>query len=596
MFKSLQIRMSFVLILLIVCVMMVIGTFILHGVSSFYTRDFTTQMNTVFTDSFCETLNRQAQSENAYSGVNTLLRAYSAQMGITSYRNYYILDGVTAKFLDGTNPDEGANLTTTHNIVSAMSGTKGSHVSIVSSYMDYAIPVFSADDTVKYVVYIKDTKEQMQNIIWMVFATIVQAMLFGLAIAIGLSFLLSRTITNPIENITRGAKKLSDGDFDYRLEVQSDDEIGTLTKTFNTMAGVIKDTMEETALEKNKLETIFLHMPDGVVAFDSDKKLLHVNNVCRDMFSLPRESDVSFDDIFTANGVEISFDEVKALDSQSTLVRDTKLRDRFLEMIFTRFEAEKQGGVLIIIHDVTQQQKLDASRREFIANVSHELRTPLTNIKSYTETVLESDDLPPTLRNRFLGVVVTEADRMTRLVKDLLIVSRLDNNRMDWNFTRFYPEIVLRSVYEAVLMDAKKHSHSVSLNVKDDLGTICADRDRIEQVIVNIVSNAMKYTPDGGKIDIEAQRENDMLHISVTDNGIGIPKEDLPRLFERFYRVDKARSRERGGTGLGLAIARDIISAHSGTITVDSDLGSGTRVDIIIPATLEGPVTDKQRY
>ncbi|MBQ1375618.1 MAG: HAMP domain-containing protein [Clostridia bacterium] len=592
MFKSLQMRMTFVLILLIVCIMMVVGTFILHGTTSFYIRDFTTKMNTVFTDETKETLSRQAQGENSYVALNSLLSAYSAQIGVTAYRNYYILDGQNAQFLEGTNPDEGMQLERTPNIITALSGEVGQSVSAVSEYMDYAVPVFSDDGAVKYIIYVKDTKEQVQDVLWMIFAVIVQAMMLGLIIAVGLSFPLARTITAPIGNITRGAKKLSDGDFGYRLDVTSTDEIGVLTEAFNSMADVINETMDEINQEKNKLETLFLYMTDGIVAFDPDGGLLHINKVCCDMFRVGDGDEITFDSLFSRTETGVTFGEVLSLERGKTLVYDVEYNEKFLEIIFARFDPDTQdGGILAIIHDVTQQQKLDTARREFIANVSHELRTPLTNIKSYTETVLESDDIPPELRHKFLGIVVNEADRMARIVKDLLVVSRLDNNRMDWKFSRFYPELTLRGTYEAVLMDAKRHSHNVTLNIENELGTMTGDKERIEQVIVNILSNAMKYTPDGGRIEVTASRSDDVLTVTVEDNGIGIPKKDLPRLFERFYRVDKARSRERGGTGLGLAIAREIVSAHGGTINIESELDRGTKVTITLPCRLTAPVT-----
>jgi two-component system sensor histidine kinase VicK len=590
MFKSLQMRMSFVLILLIVCVMIVVGTFILQGTTSFYTQDFKKQMNTLFTPDFVDTLNKQSQGENAYAAINNLIAAYSAQIGITSYRNYYILDGTTAQFLGGMDPGEGVALTHTPNIISALSGEVGQRVSATSEYMDFAQPVMDENEKVLYVVYIKDTKEQVQDVVWMIFAIIVQAMLIGLFIAVAMSFLLSRTITTPIGNITRGARLLADGDFDYRLDVTSDDEIGVLSSAFNKMASVIKDTMEEIDQEKNKLETLFRYMTDGVVAFDADGKLLHINDVCRDMFLVPPQEEVTFDYLFLNKNVDTSFAEVMRLEKQKTLVRDIVFNGKFLELIFARFETETQGGgIIVIIHDVTQQQKLEISRREFIANVSHELRTPLTNIKSYAETVLESRELSPELHSKFLGVVVNEADRMTRIVKDLLLVSRLDNSGMDWKFSRFYPEVLLKNMYEAMILDAKGHNHDLSLNIANELGTMAGDRERLEQVVANIVSNAIKYTPEGGKIYILAERTDDVLKIVVRDTGIGIPENEIPRLFERFYRVDKARSREKGGTGLGLAIARDIIKAHSGSINIQSRVDYGTTVTITLPCTLISP-------
>ena len=223
-------------------------------------------------------------------------------------------------------------------------------------------------------------------------------------------------------------------------------------------------------------------------------------------------------------------------------------------------------------------------RREFVANVSHELRTPLTNIRSYAETIMDSgDEMPPALRGNFLGVIVSEADRMTRIVQDLLTLSKFDYGKMEMNIARFPFAKAVSGVYEAVVLDAQNHGHQLTLHLPEHLPEVDGDRERIEQVIMNIVSNAIKYTPDGGKIDMTAGVSGQQVFVRIADNGIGIPEKDLPRLFERFYRVDKARSRASGGTGLGLSIAKEILNQHHGDITIDSVYGKGTTVTITLP-------------
>ena len=247
---------------------------------------------------------------------------------------------------------------------------------------------------------------------------------------------------------------------------------------------------------------------------------------------------------------------------------------------------QTQGGVLVVIHDVTEQRKSEQSRREFVANVSHELRTPLTNIKSYAETIVSAgDELPGELRTNFLGVIINEADRMTRIVQDLLTLSKIDYGKMEMNISRFSFAQAAQNVYEAARLNAEQnHHHTMTFTCEDNIPDVLGDRERIEQVVMNIVSNAIKYTPDGGKIEIYAGSSGKSVFVRVTDNGIGIPEKDLPRLFERFYRVDKARSRESGGTGLGLSIAREILSQHRGEIKIDSVYGEGTDVRITLPA------------
>lgn len=232
---------------------------------------------------------------------------------------------------------------------------------------------------------------------------------------------------------------------------------------------------------------------------------------------------------------------------------------------------------------MNEQQKLDSMRKEFVANVSHELKTPITSIKSYSETLLDGglDDLETTVK--FLGVINTEADRMTRLVKDLLQLSRMDNQQMRWNMKSFNISKLILNVVERLQIQAKAKNQVLEVYLDGEICDVKGDRDRIEQVILNIIGNAIKYTPVGGEIKTYIRCLANDVEVVVEDTGIGIPAEDLPRIFERFYRVDKARSREMGGTGLGLAIAKDIVEAHGGSISAESELEEGTKILIKLP-------------
>ena len=237
------------------------------------------------------------------------------------------------------------------------------------------------------------------------------------------------------------------------------------------------------------------------------------------------------------------------------------------------------------MHDITNREKLELSRREFVSNVSHELRTPLTTVKSYAETLLDGAIEDKELQTSFLSVIIKEADRMTRIVKDLLTLSRLDEAQTeakepdDINL-----QMLLEGVAEKMYITAKKKNQEITYKKINDVAVFKSDRDKLEQVVINIVSNAIKYTPEGGKIDIVSGKAYNDAFIKVIDNGIGIPKENLSRIFERFYRVDKARSRDTGGTGLGLAIAKQIIESLGGNISITSEFGVGTEVVITIPA------------
>ena len=245
---------------------------------------------------------------------------------------------------------------------------------------------------------------------------------------------------------------------------------------------------------------------------------------------------------------------------------------------------EENNGIMAVLHDVTQQKRLDDARKEFVANVSHELRTPLTNIKGYTETLIDAgEDIDAETRDRFLDIVYNEADRMTRMVKDLLTLTKLDYDRADDEPGDVDIASVARSVATSMDIEARKQGVTISCLVPADLPHIRGDRDRIQQVVMNIVSNAVKYNQRGGRVDITGGERGGNIFVTVSDTGLGIPEEDLPRIFERFYRVDKARSREKGGTGLGLAIAKEIIETYGGSISVRSQEGRGTSMTMTFP-------------
>jgi len=233
-------------------------------------------------------------------------------------------------------------------------------------------------------------------------------------------------------------------------------------------------------------------------------------------------------------------------------------------------------------------RRADQIKNDFIQLTAHELRTPLTNIKSYAETLAQEDGLPLQTAKDFLGVILNEVDRMTRIVRDLLTLSRLDYGKMDWHLSYFSPGRSLRAVFTAMSLEAKNREQTFSLDGEDALPQMLGDGERIEQVFMNIISNAIKYTPKGGRIDVAARAADDWIEVTVKDNGIGIPAENIPRLFERFYRVDKARSRESGGTGLGLAIAKEIVDYHGGSISVESKVGKGTEMSVRLPLEPRG--------
>jgi len=276
--------------------------------------------------------------------------------------------------------------------------------------------------------------------------------------------------------------------------------------------------------------------------------------------------------------------------------RNITFKEKYLRVYFALFtdEQDKADGIVTVFQDVTEQKKLENMRKEFVANVSHELRTPLTSIKSYTETLLDGtlDDKETT--EKFLKVIDSESDRMARLVKDLLQLSSLDSNQMKWHLNTFSFVSLVKSSIEKLQLEVNSKEQKMECYTIGKLPNIRADHDKIEQVVLNILTNAIKYTPRGGAITVYLGIMYTEVYIKVTDTGIGIPKKDLDRIFERFYRVDKARSREMGGTGLGLSIAKEIVDAHKGSISVSSDLGVGTEVLVRIPIICSGDELQQQ--
>ena len=590
MFRSLHMKLVLIMTLLIVSLMTVVGAFLINSVVSFYLHDFYDKMWEVFSQDTDFVNDLRSATENETNGAERLadiLDSYTGTLGVDGRnRNYYVLDGHTAQVLASSDAQSAQKtLTITENLATALNGEDGYHSDVSATYMDVAFPIQRGGQD--YIIYIYDTRQTVSDLNSSLIELIIRALFFGLVISILLSFLLSKTMIIPIERLTEGAERVAEGDFSHKLQVASRDEIGILTGTFNAMARQLQETLEEVENERNKLNTLFLHMTDGVVAFSRDGTVIHANPAAEEMLgrSIPLGGYVDYDSLFQ-NIAPLS--QVLEVESDGYLEGVLAQDDRILELLLAPYDKERQGGVLVVIHDVTEQHKTEEMRREFVANVSHELRTPLTNIRSYAETLVDSaGDLPPEMEKRFLGVILNESDRMTHIVQDLLTLSRFDSGHSELKLSPFSFSEAVRDVYNAILMEAQRHDHTVSLYTEPDISDIMGDRERIVQVMMNVVSNAIKYTPDGGKIDISAGQNGNRVWMEVADNGIGIPAADRPRIFERFYRVDKARSRESGGTGLGLSIAKEIIDRHHGVITLVDRPGPGLTVRIEL--LVEGP-------
>ncbi len=345
----------------------------------------------------------------------------------------------------------------------------------------------------------------------------------------------------------------------------------------------LKDKLSEVSTRKNQIETILLHMTDGIIAFNMQGEIILINPVAKKFLSISPE-DNTFDDIFKKFNLDINMEKVIYLESWTSTEERIQVEDRYVKVVFAPFKDEKDrpDGVIAVIQDVTEHVKLDNMQKELIADVSHELKTPITSIMGYADTLLEGG-YDPTTQEKFLNVIASESRRMARLVTDLLTLSRYDSNKKKTQKESFDLGEMVKRCQEKLAFQIKKKNHIVSSFVTADVPLVYADKYDIERVVLNILTNSIKYTPDNGEIKIYVGFVYNDAYIKIFDNGIGIPEEDLSRIFERFYRVDKARSREMGGTGLGLSIAKEILDKNGGSIDIKSKVGEGTEVVIRIP-------------
>lgn len=359
--------------------------------------------------------------------------------------------------------------------------------------------------------------------------------------------------------------------------------IRPVNNTFNAMTDELKDKLSEVSKQKNQIETILLHVTDGIIAFDMQGEIILINPAARKLLKISPE-DSSFDDIFKKRGVDINMEKVIYLENWTSTEQRVKIEDTYIHIFFAPFKNQNDtpAGVIAVIQDITEHVTLDNMRKEFVADVSHELKTPITSIMGYADTLLEAEYDKDT-QGKFLNVIATEARRMAKLVTDLLSLSRYDNDRNRTKKEAFDLGELVKRAQDKLAIEAIKKKHKVSCFVTADVPPVYADKYDIERVVLNILSNSVKYTPDGGEIKIYVGFVYNDAYIKIIDNGIGIPEEDLSRIFERFYRVDKARTREMGGTGLGLSIAKEILDKNGGSIDIKSVAGEGTEVVIRIP-------------
>lgn len=448
----------------------------------------------------------------------------------------------------------------------------------IKEWVSFAHSVKDAEGNVRYVIYVRMDGDAIRQRCRQVTATILVAALLALVLAAGVGILFAATITDPIVVLTKKANQLAKGRLEQHATVKSNDEIGQLTRSFNTMARELRKNVTEVESQRDKLEIVLHNMTDGVLAFDENGFLIHANKICYDMLEL--EDEVVTLDWFLGR---LSLDRtyIKPTGKEVVVNQD----GRYISVALVPYSAGNSlNGVIVVLHDITKHRQLDDMRKEFVANVSHEIGTPLTTIKGYAELLLDGAIDDREVAMDFLKEIDVAADRMKLLRDDLLDLSRFDTKVNKFEFARVdLLELIDGCIRQNVVLANNKNQTISFENRPEKPMYIMADAARVNQAITNIISNSVKYSPEGAKIKINATAMTKFYGVSISDNGIGMPKEALNRIFERFYRVDKARSRKMGGNGLGLAIVKEIMEAHGGNIKVSSTEGKGTTMTLTFP-------------
>lgn len=603
-FQTIQFKIVIIYVLLILVGMQIIGVYFISAVKTSLTNTFTTNMQEqadILAKFAAPSLSPNVEqtveeAEQTYEELNLVVR------------NLFSISGAEVQVIDSNGKIVATSLQIHQNYIGQINKSlavsralqnianneeefideDGTRKKMIAVPVTHNGKVVGAVHIVASLAEVYDTMNRVNQIFF-------SGTLIALALTGVLGVILAHTITNPIQALKKQAELVADGQFDGKAPVLGDDEIGQLSRAFNDMTVRLKEALSINEEEKEKLVSVLSNMSDGVIAADDTGKIIVWNKRAVDLLQLG-----SLQDTYLKEVLELEPQQLKLLASgrpQTFVIHhesefEEEEAEVILKITLSAIHRRDKGivGSIAVIQDVTDQENLEHSRRQFVANVSHELRTPLTTIKSYAEALEDGAIGEPELSERFVGVISNETERMIRLVSDLLHLSRIDSNQAKLRRQHTTIQDMLDEVADRFSFQLRQKAIKIFVQVGKGVQTAWLDRDQIDQVLDNLVSNALKYTLEGGEIHLIAQKseEGTKLNISVQDSGMGIPSRDLNRIFERFYRVDKARSRNMGGTGLGLSIAREIVKQHGGTITLDSEINVGTTVTFTLPLIEKG--------
>ena len=593
-FQSVNFKIALTIILILVISIQIIGAYFIRGLERSMIDNFKSSMNT--------------QAETISGTVSTYLSQQDSDQEDINNEIQRILDSSESPdILEMRVVDEKGIIRATTNVNDRSSIGKKSIDSYIDQYEDKNFAavdemtgdrvlinirlVQSAGEVVVGTLYIRSDLEKQYQEISNIAVIFVTATLLAIAIAIVVSVLIAHSITQPIGEMQEQALRIARGDYSHKVEINAKDELGQLAESFNQLAERIEETQEAMEAERNRLDSVLTHMTDGVVATDRRGKVITINEMALSLLSLKQEDAIG-QSILTLFQLDEEYSLRSLLENTKEMLIERPspvphFQDLILRVDFSMIRRESGfiSGLVAVLHDVTEQEKTEQERRDFVSNVSHELRTPLTSMRSYLEALEDGAWKDPEIAPHFLQVTLEETDRMIRMINDLLNLSKMDSGNAQMqmelvNFNNLVNFVLDR--FDMMVTSQDKDYQIKREFTKRDLW-LEIDTDRLIQVIDNIMNNAIKYSPDGGTITVRLIETHNHIILSITDEGIGIPRKDLNKIFDRFYRVDKARARQQGGTGLGLAISREVLKAHGGSIWVESRENQGSTFYVSLP-------------
>ena len=459
----------------------------------------------------------------------------------------------------------------------------------VKKYMMYLAVPYRKNDQITGVVRLAVPLDVLEEVSIGIINNLIFIAAVSVLIAILLFAFLLNNETKPLDEASAFAKKIAKGAYDSRLTMIREDKIGELVESLNLMAEQLDESFNKLNRRNVELSSVLSSMNHGIIAVDPENKIILINEAARKIFNIEMTKNVKGRNILEVYRDPFVYELQNHLEMENGHMNyETRIGEELFKVTGSGIIDQQEHhniGNIIVLENITQIRALENIRRDFVANVSHELKTPITTIRGFIETIQENEITDKAILDRFYGIIVSESDRLTRLVNDILTLSHLENKQGNQKSEDSEEVIVgdeIQRIIDLLKQSAGEKNIVLSYEVETDL-KIKINPDDFRQTMINLVDNAVKYTEPGGKVKVSAARRENRLWIEVEDNGTGIPKEDLPRIFERFYRVDKSRSKANGGTGLGLAIVKHIIQNNGGTIEVESTLGEGTVFKVQLP-------------